>query len=347
VIAVFGGYGVFGSLVCRELARRGAMLTVIGRSAVRAEAFAAQLGPGHRGRAADVHDPVSAREALAGHSVAVHCAGPFASRPPALLDACLDTGCHYVDIADDRAYVAHVRGQHGRAVERGVTAAYGCSSLPGLSIALAIVARGDGPAPERVRITLFIGNDNAKSEAAIRSVVFGLGRDIRAPQGRLRGFRERERVALPPPFGGRTAYAFESPDYDLLPDAVGARAVTVLVGFENALAGPVFAGLARLGPRWGARTAALLAPVGGLDRRGHSGGVVMAELLDGDGSMRRAALHAARDGQRLAAVPAALVAHALETGAATRRGAFTAYEMLGAETLVSQTQAAGFERWPA
>jgi len=347
VIAVFGGYGVFGSLVCRELARRGATVTVIGRHAARAEAFAAQLGPKHRGRAADVHDPASVREALAGHSVAVHCAGPFASQATALLDVCLDAGCHYVDIADDRAYVARVRGQHTRAVERGVTAAYGCSSLPGLSGALAIVARGDGPAPDRVRITLFIGNDNAKSETAIRSVVFGLGREIRAPQGRLLGFRERERVALPPPFGTQTAYAFESPDYDVLPDAVGAPAVTVLVGFENALAGPVFAALARLGPRWGARTAALLAPIGGLDRRGHSGGVVMAELLDGDGTTRRAALHAARDGQRLAAVPAALVAQALETGTAARRGAYTAYELLGAETLVAQTADAGFERWPA
>ena len=47
---VFGGYGVFGTLVCRELARLGATVTVAGRDARRAAALARDLGPNHRGR---------------------------------------------------------------------------------------------------------------------------------------------------------------------------------------------------------------------------------------------------------------------------------------------------------
>jgi short subunit dehydrogenase-like uncharacterized protein len=339
---------VFGALVSRELAARGRSVTVAGRDGARAASFAATLGSGHRGLALDVRDAASVRRALSGHRVAVHCAGPFAEDDHTLLDACLEVGCHYVDIADDRAYAAHVRSQHARFAARGLTAAYSCSSLPGLSVALAIVARGSAPeAPSKARVTLLIGNHNAKSAAAASSVVTGLGRPIATPQGTLHGFRERERVRLPPPFGPRTGYVFESPEYDLLPAAVGARDVRVLVGFESVLIGPTFSLLAALGPHWGDRTVRALAWVGRFYRTGHSGGVILAELTWADGTLRRAALHAARHGQRLAALPAALVAEVLAAptpAAAVRAGACTAYELLGAETLVAQVAAAGFER---
>jgi hypothetical protein len=346
VIAVFGGYGVFGALVSRELAQMGATVTVIGRDLDRAQALAGTLGRGHVARRVDVTDARAVRDALADHRVAVHCAGPFTRQEPVLLEACLETGCHYVDIADDRDYVRRVRAHHGRAIERAVTIAYGCSSLPGLSGALAVVACADGPVPDRVRATLFIGNDNAKSATAIRSLVFGLGHPIEAPQGYLHGFCERERVMLPAPFGARVAYAFESPDYDVLAAAVGARAITVLVGFENRLAGPMFALLARLGPRWGERTTRVLAQIGRWDRSGHSGGVVRVDLFGPGARQRYAMLHAAKGGQRLAALPAALVALALATGTIVKPGAWTAYDVLGAERLVSQVAAAGFERAP-
>lgn len=345
-VVVFGGYGVFGAHVSRELAHRGATVTVAGRDLARATALAETLGPSHRGIAVDVDDAARLPDALAGHRVAVHCAGPFSARNHALLDACLDLGRHYVDIADDRVYAAGVRQYDTRFRTRGLTAAYGCSSLPGLSLALARVARGarEDP-PARARVTLFIGNDNPKSATAVTSVLHGLGRPIRTPTGTRHGFREHETVDLPPPFGRRTAYAFDSPDYDLLPDAVGARDVAVLVGFENGAAGPLFSLLGRVGSGGWPEAARVFASIGRWSRGGHSGGVVMAELFWPDGTIRRAALHSAHDGQRLAALPAAVAAHALAQGSAVVRGAVTADELLGAEALVSAVVAAGFERW--
>ena len=65
------------------------------------------------------------------------------------------------------SYPAHVRAQGHRFRGRGLTAAYGCSSLPGLSLALARLAcRATAEPPERARITLFIGNNNRKSTTA-------------------------------------------------------------------------------------------------------------------------------------------------------------------------------------
>jgi hypothetical protein len=340
---VFGGYGTFGTLVCRELARLGVRLTVAGRDHARAEALARALGPGHGSFVADVREAASCRAALPGHGVAVQCAGPFSTLGSTLLEACLEEGCHVVDIADDRAYVRLVRNRSEAFRTRGLAAVYGCSSLPGLSTGLAVLAAEGRPTPpQHARVTLFIGNDNPKGGAAIGTFVERLGRPISAPQGILGGFRDRAVVVLPAPFLRRSVYNFDSPDYDLLPEQIGVRSVTVKLGFELRAATLAFAILARLGLSYGERTARFLTRVGRLSSAGSSGGVVIAELFWADGAVRRAGLYAARDGQRMAALPAALAAEALLGGSARSRGALTAHELLGPRGLISGVVAAGF-----
>lgn len=165
MIVIFGGYGTFGAHAARALAAAGLPLRIAGRDAARAASFAAGLGPEHEGIAADANDPASCARALAGARVAVSCAGPFSKMRPALPEACLETGVHYVDIADDRAWTARLRARDGEFRKRGLTAAVGCSSLPGISGALAVLAATKLPEVRRVRVTLFIGNRNPKGRA--------------------------------------------------------------------------------------------------------------------------------------------------------------------------------------
>ena len=343
-VVVFGGYGAFGAHVARELARLGHVVTIAGRNRGKAEAGAAGLGPQHHAVAADVADPVSCRAALAGQSVAVSCAGPFSAQGEALLHACLASRCHYADIADDRAHCARVRGWGGRFREAGLTAAYGCSSLPGLSGALALLAQEGADAPaRRARVALFIGNRNHKGPAAVRSAVRGMGRPISAPQGNLKGFADPVVVGLPPPFGRRSLYNFDGPEYDLFPALLGVSSVVVKVGFEMRIATRAFAALAALSSRYGDRTGWLLAGLGALSSGiGHSGGAVMAELTWADGTVRGAALTCAEDGQRMAALPCALAASALASGEPSRAGAATAYELLGHQGLLEGMARRGF-----
>src|SRR4051812_8240950 len=82
-----------------------------------------------RGVAVDASQRDACRAALQGHGVAVDCAGPFNERNAAVLEACLEAGCHYVDISDDRGYAALVRRQRERFRACGLTAVFGCSSL--------------------------------------------------------------------------------------------------------------------------------------------------------------------------------------------------------------------------
>lgn len=333
-VVVLGGYGVFGSLVCRELARRGVAVRVAGRDHQRAEALARELGPPHRAVPADASDVASCCAALEGARVAVGCAGPFFAVGRALLEACLASGRHYVDIADDREHAARVRALGPALRERALCAVYGASSLPGLSGALALAAReGIAEPPERARVTLFIGNDNPKGPAAVASLLGRLGRPIAAPQGILRVFRGRETVLLPPPFGRRAAFDIDSPEYDLFPDLLGVRRVNVKVGFELRVASLAIAILAWLRRPLAPHAAGALARLGSrLPRVGGSGGAVMTELFWGKGRVRCAAAVARHGGPAMAALPCALAAEALARGAGAS-GALTAYELLGPDLL--------------
>jgi hypothetical protein len=191
---------------------------------------------------------------------------------------------------------------------------------------------------------LFIGDNNPKGWAAIRSLVQSFGKRIRAPQGDIRGFRDREVVPLPAPFGSHAVFNFDSPEYDLFPLLLGVRSVSVKVGFESRLATHAFALLAALGSDYGDVTARCLEWVGNRFRVfGSSGGVVMTGIFFEDGSTRSAALVARQDGQRMAALPCALVARAIALGTQVKAGAWTAYEFLGPERLIEQLTAAGFE----
>lgn len=343
-VIIFGGYGTFGTLVARELAARGAQLTIAGRDRSRAEALARSLGSQHTGVAANLSDAGSCRTAIAGHDVAVNCAGPFQDFDATLLEACLDARCHYADIADDRDYCVTVRGFDDAFKHCRRAAVYGCSSLPAISGALGLRLRTERPdVPERARVTLFIGNNNPKGSAAIRSLVGSLGKPIPAPQGVLHCFRGREVVPLPLPFGRRAAYDANSPEYDLFPELLGVRAVTVKVVFELRVSNWLFATLARLGRNYGPRTARLLELAGGPIRWGTSGGAIMTELFYPDGTSSRATLLARQEGQRLAAMPCALSVLSLTSEKKTAAGAMTAYEWLGAENLLAGLQQAGFE----
>jgi hypothetical protein len=350
MIVIFGGYGTFGAHVSRTLAAEGLPVRIAGRDGERAARFAGGLGPGHEGVAADANDAGSCARALEGARAAVHCAGPFSAISAisamslALPEACLAAGAHYVDIADDRGWLRRLAALDGRFRERGLAAVGGASSLPGISGALAQIAAQELPAVERARVTLFIGNRNPKGEAAIRAAAGQLGRPFPAPQGTLRGFHGREAVELPPPFGRRAVYDWESPELDLFPPLLGARSVRVKVGFEARLATLSFAGLARLGPRLGRPLLAGLTPLAcRLSFFGCSGGYVQVELWAPGGARAGAALGSAKGGQRMAALPAAFVARDLYAGSARRRGFATAYETLGAEALIGRLTAAGYE----
>jgi hypothetical protein len=319
-------------------------VTIAGRDGRRAAQMARALGPEHRSVQVDLADIAACLAAVQGQHVAVNCVGPLSTLGPTLLEACLAARCHYVDIAVERANAALVRSWDERLRHARLTAAYGCSSMPALSVALALTAHDQPFPPERVRVALLIGNDNRKARGAIQSLLTVLGHPIATRDGPVRGFGDREVVPFPAPFGPRAVFNFDSPDHDLLPTLLGVKSVAVKVGFELALVTHGLALVARMGIQLPERFAAFFERVGNLGRGiGSSGGAIVAELFYSNGGVRRHCLLARNDGQRMAALPCALAASALCQGPARVVGCTTGYELLGPARLLQQVSAGGFE----
>ena len=269
-ILILGATGVFGTLIAEDLADL--PLVLASRTLERARRLASRF-PQAEGRAIDLGKPLDFSFA----SIVVHCAGPYQGQDLRVVDACPRAGAWYVDIADARDYLAKLRGRP--------RVLAGMSTIPALVLAL---ARDLGTSP--VKAYLFMGNQNEKGAAAIRSLLEGIRRGY---------WREREYVRFP--FGMRPMHTFESAD----------PAIAFKCGFDLDFVnrGFVFAReLFRLGLP--------LPPPGPLIRlsnlfRRFGGGKGCVMVVVGS---RRAWVIAEPRGQRVAALPAALAARRLWEG---------------------------------
>jgi hypothetical protein len=252
----------------------------------------------------DLGDPAALTEAAAGCLAVACAAGPFQSLPRALPGAALTAGAHWLDIADDPGWLlallrdaalAAAAANAGRAVLPGL------STVPALSGMLVrrCLARLTGA--RRARVTLFIGNRNAKGTGAVASLLASLRPGART---------------LSLPVGRRRAWRFATPDAALLAQELG-LAVESLVAFEWEPAGKLLELVSRL-PR-GADglpappiVRALTVLAAPLSRFGSNVGCLQAEVWDAYGVREWAALLG--HGQRLAILPCALALEALLAG---------------------------------
>jgi hypothetical protein len=253
----------------------------------------------------DLTDPPSLARADRDR-VAVACtAGPFRAFPVELPLVAVRAGAHWLDIGDDRDWViSHLRDEDldDAAHASAVNVMPGLSTVPSLSGALARIARAGLPTASRSRVTLCIGNRNAKGPGAIRSALDG-------------GFRDPIAVDLPPPFGRRPAYLGRSADADLLREDLGLEA-EFRVALEWRAAGMLMSGL---GPIWsrldaGRRSAlgqALSAASRPFGWFGMSAGCLLVEVWDDRG---RVVGLAALGDQRIAIVPCAIALERILTG---------------------------------
>jgi saccharopine dehydrogenase (NAD+, L-lysine-forming) len=96
---VYGAYGYTGRLVAALAAERGELPVIAGRDESRLRAISERFELEHR--TVDLSDGAGLRRALEGVDVVAHCAGPFSATSRPMVDACLDTRTHYLDITGE------------------------------------------------------------------------------------------------------------------------------------------------------------------------------------------------------------------------------------------------------
>ena len=261
-ILVLGGYGHFGSRICRALAHNdGATLIIAGRDAAKAEKFASALGAthdaAHESEALD-HTAVDLAERLRSLSinVVVHTCGPFQRQDYHVARACVDAAAHYIDLADGRAFVAGIGELNDAARERGVLVVSGASTLPALSSAVIDEYLGHFAQIDTIDISIAPGQPTPRGIATLQAVLSYCGKPFEAwEQGRWRtvhGWQDLHRFRYPD-CGARWLARCDVPDLQLFPQryaAAGIQRVRFDVGLELTLAQCTFrllAGLVRAG----------------------------------------------------------------------------------------------------
>jgi hypothetical protein len=311
-VLIAGGSGVFGRLLARELLTTTSVdLILAARGLPGAVAACRELRAPNRTSAIalDLGDPDSLTRAARGCMAVACAAGPFQELSLELPAAAVRAGTHWVDISDHEGWVLPLLDHptlHAAARGASVAVIPGLSTVPALSGALARWGRTRLQDTERARVTLFIGNRNARGAGAIASAMSG-------------GFRRPTRVDLP--FGRRLTYLGRSPDTELLRRDLGLDAEFRVV-LEWGPAGLFVSGVGRLWSRLGVRSraqvAALLSSISRpFGRFGSEGGCLQVELWAGE---RRMSVAALSGDQRLAILPCAMALQALLDGELGERG---------------------------
>ncbi len=115
---LYGATGFVGEAIARRAITTGLRPVVAGRDRVRVAALADELGVKHVAFALD--DPDAMDAALAGVPAVLHCAGPYIHTAAAMVDGCLRSGTHYLDITGELPVYAAIAERDVDARTRGV-----------------------------------------------------------------------------------------------------------------------------------------------------------------------------------------------------------------------------------
>jgi len=115
---LYGAYGYTGELIARYATQYGLSPILAGRRAAALAPLAAQLGLPYV--AIDLDDTPALLAALRQVKVVVNAAGPYNFTAKQMVEACLKTGAHYVDLNGDLDIFEKIRQYDAKAKQAGV-----------------------------------------------------------------------------------------------------------------------------------------------------------------------------------------------------------------------------------
>lgn len=323
VVAVLGGYGVFGRRIAANLSRRSEIeLVVAGRDPAAAAALARNLGTGKaRPLAIDAMAPAGIERLMAERpAVVVDTIGPFQSRDHRLARDCIAAGVHYLDIADSRDRVCAISDLDHAARAAGASVISGASTVPAITTAIVDDLVPDRRSVTAIDVGISPGHRAPRGLATVRAILGYCGKAIPAipPAAREYGWGDLQRYRYPSPAGARWLSNVDTPERALwLLRYPSLQRVSIKAGLEIgwmhlALSGWSRGVRVRLLPSPAAFAPAALRVAALLDRFGTDAGAMHVRVTAGAGAgediVRTGTIVAAAgDGPQIPAAPAAIV----------------------------------------
>ena len=222
-VLVLGGYGFFGSRICSGLVGDPSIRLLIGgRSRERALQTTARLGLGaDQAIAIDANDnDLAGLLEENGAQILVHTAGPFQHQDYRVARAAIEAGCHYIDLADGRQFVAGIDALDDAARKRAVSVISGASSVPALSSAVVDRYRPRFARLDSVEVAISSGA-RAPGIATVQGIFGYAGRPFhylsRGESAPAHGWLGLRRHRFPSPLGARWLCRCDIPDLILFP----------------------------------------------------------------------------------------------------------------------------------
>jgi saccharopine dehydrogenase-like NADP-dependent oxidoreductase len=229
-LIIIGGAGDMGRVACAATVADPEITSVViaDRDGDRAKSLASDLGHKAVGVALDITDHSALRAAIADTDVVLNTAGPFYLYGRPVLEAALEAGKHYADIADDWEPTIEMLELDGVARAKGVTAIIGIGASPGMSNLLAAVAHSELDTVDRL-YTVWRGGsgvpkapenpEDVKPAAAIEHWIHNLASPIRVwRDGAFRDAVALEELVIDyPGIGSATVWTCGHPEPITLP----------------------------------------------------------------------------------------------------------------------------------
>lgn len=181
-IMVYGATGYTGKLVARAAKARGLNPLLAGRNAAKLKAVAEPLGFEYR--AFDLENSAALDAALLEVQAVLHIAGPFSQTSRPMLDACIRTKRHYLDITGEIDVLEACAARNAEAKAAGIVV------LPGVGFDVVpsdcLAAHMKERMPDAVSLTLAIGGLEKMSRGTAKSSMESVGNPVRVRrEGRI------------------------------------------------------------------------------------------------------------------------------------------------------------------
>lgn len=172
---IYGAYGYSGLLVVAEACRRGLRPMLAGRDSQRTAAVATRFNLPWA--AVRLDDSGGLDDVLANCDVVAHCAGPFEYTAAPMVEACLRTGTHYLDLTGEAEVFDAIYARHDDAVAAGV------ALVPGVGFDVVptdhLVATLSQLLPSAVRADIAVVSNGGFSSGTLQTALHGIAQGNR------------------------------------------------------------------------------------------------------------------------------------------------------------------------
>lgn len=211
---IYGAYGVTGQMVVQEAVRQGLRPVLAGRSNTKLKEMGQAFGL--EWISFDLINKAAVKKALSGVAVVLNLAGPFAHTAPLLVEACLESGTHYLDIANEIETFQKLLAYQKAAQEKQIAVIPGVGFGTVATNFLAKVVAGQLPEATHLEVAVAAYNTSASAGATgtVLEVIGGGGyiydggqlKPYRLGKGvKHLAFPDEEKTFMPVPSGDLVA----------------------------------------------------------------------------------------------------------------------------------------------